>query len=127
MSFVSAENNITLDDDLGNMPYQNMHVNDSGDDLKNEIDNAQDTLVLNKNYNLDNSTSTIPINKSISIEGNNFCICANSSSRIFNILSDNVTLKDIVFMCGESEDFHIIASDSQKDGIFYWPGNNVTV
>ena len=124
MSFVSAENNITLDDDLGNMPYQNMHVNDSGDDLKNEIDNAQDTLVLNKNYNLDNSTSTIPINKSISIEGNNFCICANSSSRIFNILSDNVTLKDIVFMCGESEDFHIIASDSQKDGIFYWPGNN---
>ena len=106
MSFVSAENNITFDD------------------LKNEIDNAQDTLVLNKNYDLDNSTSGISINKPISFEGNNFCINANNSNRIFNILSNNVTLKDIVFICGESDDFNIITTDSQKNGIFYWPANN---
>ena len=124
MSFVSAVNNTTLDDDLGDMPYQNIRVNDSGDDLKNEIDNAQDTLVFNKNYN---STSPISINKSISIEGNNYCINANTSNRIFNILSDNVTFKDIVFICEGSEDFHIIAGDFQKDGLFYWPGSNGSI
>ena len=116
MSFVSAENNITFDN-------QNVFSSDC-EDLKNEIDNAQDTLVLNKNYNLDNSTSGISINKPLSFEGNNFCINANNSNRIFNILSNNVTFKDIVFICGESDDFNIITTDSQKNGIFYWPGYN---
>lgn len=124
MSFVSAVNNTTIDDDLGDMPYQNIRVNDSGDDLKNEIDNAQDTLVFNKNYN---STSPISINKSISIEGNNYCINANTSNRIFNILSDNVTFKDIVFICEGSEDFRIIVGDFQKDGLFYWLGSNGSI
>ncbi len=119
MSLASAENNT----DSGNVIYQNSSGIGSGIDLKNEIDNANDTLILNKNYNLDNS-DFISINKSISLEGNNYCINASNSSRIFNILSDNVTFKNILFICDESKDFHIIASDFQKEGMFYWPGGN---
>ena len=128
MSFVSAKNNSTNvnshDSDCSDSIIVE-HSSKSFNDLKKEIDDSDESeFILKDDYTYHEGDAPILINRSLTIDGDNFCINANNTHRIFNILSGNVTLKNIVFSCGVSKDFNIIASESQKNGFLYWPGNN---
>ena len=99
----------------------------SFEDLEKEINNTQDVLVLNKSYSHSgNSTSGILINKTITIDGNGFTLNANNLSRVFNIVADNVVLKNIVFINGKN----IAQSNdliNNGGGAIYWQGSNGTL
>ena len=88
------------------------------DDLQKDIDAGQDNIVLNNNYTyLKNKDKTVLINKTITIDGNNHVINATGQSKIFNVTAENVTLKNIVFLYDDYEDF-------TPSKAFYWTGSN---
>ena len=88
------------------------------DDLQKDIDAGQDNIVLNNNYTyLKNKDKTVLINKTITIDGNNHVINATGQSKIFNVTAENVTLKNIVFIYDDYEDF-------KASKAFYWTGSN---
>lgn len=85
-------------------------------ELSSKISNSADgdTLILTKNISQDGDCEIV-IDKPIIIVGNGNIINAEHTSRIFNITSDNVVLKDIVFYNGNSTGF---------GGAIHWSGNN---
>lgn len=74
--------------------------------LQYKIDNATDgsTITLENDYVYNSSIDTggIEISKPLTIDGNNHIIDADSKSRIFNINSDNIVLKNIIFKGGSA-------------------------
>lgn len=72
-------------------------------ELSNLINNTSETLELNKNYVNTGSESEINILKPMTIDGKGHTLNANFSSKIFNITSDNVTLKNINFINAKSK------------------------
>ena len=74
--------------------------------LQKIIDNAPENSVISidRDYNYtighDTITKGIIINKKITIEGNGHTIDASGKSRIFNILSDNVVIRNLTFLNG---------------------------
>ena len=80
-------------------------------ELQSEIDNCSDgdSIYLNNNI-IQTGNDFISINKSITIEGNGFTIDAQKKSAIFHINSENVVLKNIIFING-------MTSKDSNDGI----------
>ena len=85
----SGESEILSDDSAGTFT-----------DLQNELNNASNSLILNRDYQLDSyldSTSGITINHdNFVLDGNNHIVDARKLGRIFTISGNNVTLKNIV-------------------------------
>ena len=80
-------------------------------------------LVLDKDYEyLNGSNKGISISKPITIDGNGHILDGNGLSRIFNITSDNVTLKNIRFINGNA--FGRYFTTYIGGGAIYWNGNN---
>ena len=77
------------------------------DALQELIDNSESPVInleRSYEYNLfDRMTEGIVINKPVTINGNGFAIDAKGKSRIFNITSDNVEIKNITFLNANSE------------------------
>ena len=91
------------------------------DDLVKEINAVEEGGILNltKDYKYVNgSNEGIQINKPITIDGQGHTIDGNYLSRIFNITSDNVILKNIRFLNGRIEG---------DGGAIYWSGKTGTV
>lgn len=107
ISFVSAQDNATIDSDNSEYETQ-LGDNKSFNDLNNEIngDLNKTEIILNDNYlyqKEDNFTEGIIINRSLSIDGQGHVINANKLSRIFLINAKNVELKNIKFMNGNAD------------------------
>ena len=87
-------------------------------DLQNKITTAIDTLILDKDYTYyPNDEGNVLINKTITIDGNNHVINATGLSKIFNVTAANVTVKNIVFIYDNYENFKVSAA-------FDWTGAN---
>ena len=75
--------------------------------LQKKIDDAGNasTIVLENNYNYDDGFNKEGINiaKALTIDGNGYTIDGGGQSRIFNVLSDGVILKNIVFKNAHAE------------------------
>ena len=74
-------------------------------DLANEINNADNELNLTKDYicnkeDIKNYKAGIKINKQIIINGNNHTLNANGLSRIFNLTSNGIIIRNINFING---------------------------
>ena len=134
---VSASDNITSDDlaiddepsiEISEVNDNSTQLSAGNDDILNTdgsfsdiqtmIDSANegDTIVLSGNYA--GTGSQININKTITIDGNNFKLDGKHSSRIFNVRADNVTLKNIIFINGNT---------TASGGAVYWKatGGNI--
>ena len=75
---------------------------DSFTDLQDEI-NTKDNVILDRNYTFnDTKDQTITINKNITIDGNGHAIDANGKSNIFYVNATSVTLKNLIFINGNS-------------------------
>lgn len=67
-------------------------------ELESDI-NANDNLVLEKNYVRSSEEDVIVINKTITVDGNGYVIDTNENSGTFNITADaSVTFKNMIFM-----------------------------
>ena len=84
-------------------------VSDNGtfQTLQKRIDDTQEgsTLTLENDYLYDgdfNNASQIIISKSLTIDGKGYSIDANKKSGIFNVTADNVVIKNITFLNGNS-------------------------
>ena len=113
-------------------------------DLANEINNANGTLYLTKNYVYDSSKDSryIRIEKEITINGKGFTINGDNKARAFIISSSNVQLRNIKFSdCYEynskfgaiywygadgvlSDCSFVNCHCSESGGAVYWSGNN---
>ncbi|WP_405280052.1 Ig-like domain repeat protein [Methanobrevibacter sp.] len=101
------EANITFIFDLntikvnGKAVSRNKYLKITFEDLQSLINsaNAGDTIELDKDYINDGSISSegIDVTKSITIDGNGHTLDAKCLSRVLNIKSDGVTLKNIIF------------------------------
>ena len=67
-------------------------ADDSFEDLANDIANANETLVLNHDYQSTNESSQIVISKPVVIDGNNHTISAPDVSRVFLVNSSDVSI-----------------------------------
>ena len=77
--------------------------------LQRLINGTDSVLTLDRNYTFtigwdENLIEGILIDKPITINGNGYTIDANGKSRIFAIISDNVVLKNIAFVNGNTTD-----------------------
>ena len=114
-------------EDWCNSSYINVifRYDNSFKDLSLKIANTPEggILVLDRDYTyINGSNKGILINKTIIIDGNGHTISGNNASRIFNISADNVVIKNINFINGNS-----IAKYFSKDiggGAIYWNGAN---
>ena len=126
ISFVSANTNITKDCD------DSINQTSSFNDFQMLIDNTDDDEInLEHDYAFNNDTdsnltSGILINKSIAINGKGHIIDAEKKSRIFNIKSDNVVIKNITLInayCPNIYEFSIIISpifdDYDYNAVYY--------
>ena len=90
-------------------------------ELANAIKDADDELILTKNYTYSTGDSLykdgITIDKKITIDGNGFTINGNNKVRAFSISFPNVILKNITFMNCKIDD----------GGAIYWDGSNGVV
>ncbi|WP_407416143.1 right-handed parallel beta-helix repeat-containing protein [Methanobrevibacter sp.] len=66
--------------------------------MSDDIENANQTLTLDHDYESTNSSSQIVISKSITIDGNNHSISAPDVSRVFLVNASNVSIKNINFI-----------------------------
>ena len=92
------------------------------DDLSSKISATPEGGLLNltKNYTYVNgSTDGIIISKTITINGQGHTIDGNKISRIFNISSNNVTLKNINFLNSKTK--------NDNGGAIYWSGANGSI
>lgn len=152
------------DDDIGNdpeistdsTPYTNLFYDEdhyvlegnSFDSIQYAIDSVEDNsiIVLNGMDSDGNPSSfygnaspgiysPITINKSITLDGNGNTLDARSLSRIFSVVSDNVTLKNLVLINAKHHDafgYGIITDDIPYDygsvggngGVIEWLGDN---
>lgn len=82
-----------------------------------------DVLTLSRNYTYDldwdRITNGIVINKPITIDGNGYTIDAQHKSRIFEILGDNVKIKDLNFVNS--------TSNYGYGGVIYCEGDNAEI
>ncbi|WP_405290230.1 CAP domain-containing protein [Methanobrevibacter sp.] len=109
----AAENNVTYDLNIEYSSIDNgcigNSINATFNDLNEFIENSQDSEInLEKDYNYYNDTdynfkNGIEIVGPLTIDGGGHVINAMDSARIFNIKSENVTLKNIHFKNGFSE------------------------
>ena len=85
-------------------------------ELSSKISNSfdGDTIILTNNISQDGDCEIV-IDKAIILLGNGNVIDAEHASRIFNITSDNVVLKDIIFYNGNWTGF---------GGAIHWSGDN---
>ena len=94
-----------------------VNVTDDFSTLQKLIDNANGTLTLDKNYTYnpltDRYVMTVGINKNITIDGAGFTLDAKNQNKIFYVYSDNVTIKNLTFING----------DSYAGGAISWSGN----
>ena len=118
-----AESNLNLISQIKNIK-QSVNLNNSqiGDFnlLKKLIDSSINNPVINIDCNYvynksDTITRGILINKNITINGNGFTIDAQRKTSIFDIISDNVVLKNIKFISGMGHDY---------SGAISWKGDN---
>ena len=80
-------------------------------------------LVLDRNYMYINGTNKgILISKPITIDGNGHTLNGNHLSRMFNITSDNVTIKNMNFIKGNAYGRYF--SNDAGGGAIYWNGAN---
>ena len=89
--------------------------------LEKLIKNTPDMSVLNltKDYiYVSGSNNGILINKSIIIDGQGHTLDGNDLSRVFYVVSDNVTIRNINFINGQNEG---------DGGTIYWNGYNGTL
>ena len=87
------------------------------DDLNELINENDGEIILDSNLIYDNHASTEGIEitqDNLVIDGNDHIINANGKSRILNIFGDNVTLKNIKFMNGFSNDGGAIINNSRN-------------
>ena len=71
---------------------------DDFSDLSGDIENANQTLVLDHDYHSTNTSAQIVISKSVTIDGNNHTISAPDISRVFLVNASNVSIKNINFI-----------------------------
>ena len=101
VSAVSAEENITDFTTEGNLLKVDSS-NDNFNDLNNEINGSLNELKLTHDYVYDegndiNFTDGINVSKSnFLLDGNGYSIDGNGKARIFNIIGNNVTLKNLI-------------------------------
>ncbi len=112
ISSVCAAENIT--DDIKTITMDNdapISINTSKtsfNELESEIAGVDEGGVLNlsRDYEyVDSSPNGIVISKPITINGNGHVLDAANRARIFNVISDNVTLKNITFINGGQVSF----------------------
>ena len=90
-------------------------------DLNNTINgNNKDTLTLDRDYKYNpltdfNLKNGIDVNRAVILIGNDYTINAANQARIFNVLADNVAVKNIVF---------INAKTDNDGGAILWEGDN---
>ena len=126
-SFDDSSNTNKVSSTKANIKNSNPDTIDDFEELSYKINNTPkgQILTLNKNYKFVNSSNInnkgILISKSITIDGNGHTIDANKVSRIFNIVADNVILKNINFLNG-----NILGSYNNitGGGAIYWSGTN---
>lgn len=88
-------------------------------DLESEIQNGYgSTITLGRNYEYEGTgySDGITINNPITIDGKGHIIDATGKARIFDIKSDNVIIKNVIFMNGKV--------GQNKGGAIYWEGAN---
>ena len=116
LNFAFASDNInntalSIDDDsstvLENSQQDFLNTGEgSFADLKNDIDAASGEVTLNKSYiytsGVDSGGDGIKISKPITIDGNGNTIDANHLSRVFNIKSNDVVIKNVTFINGNA-------------------------
>ena len=71
--------------------------------LDNEIDESQDTFEMQHDYTFSNESDNGPVvidKNNFTINGNNHILDGNKQSGIFNIMGNNVTINNIVFING---------------------------
>ena len=83
-----------------NFTLVNVSTFGSFEDLSSEINDSEDTLFLTNDYKL--AKGNILINKSITINGLGHTIDLCNSSRAFIIYADNVIIKNLIFINGNS-------------------------
>lgn len=91
-------------------------ADDSFEDLANDIANANETLVLNHDYQSTNESSQIVISKPVVIDGNNHTISAPDVSRVFLVNSSDVSIKNINFIN--------LNSNTLTGDVIAWLGDN---
>ena len=94
------------------------------DDLSEEINSIPEggVLVLDRDYEFINgSIKGIVISKSITIDGAGHTLDGKKLSRIFNVTADNVTIKNVNFINGNSLGSYGIIYGG---GAIYWNGTN---
>ena len=122
--------NQTVDDDALSLSVDNeLCTKDSGTftALQEKINNATagSTITLENDYKYDEcfGKEGISINKELTINGNGYTIDGNNEARIFEILANDVTLRNIKFINGN-------ADNNQKGDVgaaIYNMGNNTNV
>ena len=98
---VDKQDNINVENNQGILG-ENENIYGNFTELTNEIESTGEyqTLSLNNSYVFDSncdSSGYITLNKPLIIDGNNYFIDAKNSTDIFNIKSNDITLKNIIF------------------------------
>ncbi|WP_407410906.1 C1 family peptidase [Methanobrevibacter sp.] len=96
---ISVEDNAVITGDKGSEVK-------TFDDLKTEIDDAEDGGILNLTQDYiykSGSCDGLIINKSLTIDGNNHKIDGDSQSRIFKTFDGNITLKNLILVNGHAD------------------------
>lgn len=118
-SAVYAQDNITCDDVVASDNESSISVSQKTfTDLNNDINgNDYSNIYLYDNYTYDNNRdfdlkNGIVIDRPVNIFGNHHAISGSNAARIFNITSENVFLRDIIFVDGYSTDGGAITGTS---------------
>lgn len=91
-------------------------ADDSFSDLSNDIANANETLVLDHDYQSTNASSQIVISKSVTIDGANHTISAPDVSNVFIVNASNVSIKNLNFIN--------LNSNAISSRVISWFGDN---
>ena len=91
-------------------------ADDSFNSLSDEIQNANQTLVLSHDYETTNASNQIIISKSITIDGAGHTISAPDVSRVFLVNASDVSIKNINFINSNRS--------SLAGGTISWLGDN---
>ena len=100
-SNLTVSENLEIDHSTDEIISENNEGNFT--ELSNLINDTSEILELDKNYANTGSESEISILKPMTIDGKGHTLNAKFSSKIFNITSDNVTLKNINFINAKSK------------------------
>jgi len=122
----STDNNLTANDDVvivNDEPLKSGSFMELSQKINETPENQE--LVLDRDYEYDEgSNHGIVVSKPIIIDGDGHTLDAKKSSRIFNVTADNVVLKNINFINGNSLGFYYTFYGG---GAIYWSGNNGSI